>query len=170
MNHLSFETLNLFLDQQLEPSERDAAQAHLAACAECRAELDVLKRVTATLASLTHEPLPIELTPRVLAQITTPRRVPWAEALIVVESVAVIVLAIGSGEMLASLFDLIPDVSATALAFQQGVIDTLNAITIEPLQGIVPTEWLALGAVVFTAWLITNWFLIRIPKQKEVFA
>jgi hypothetical protein len=55
------------------------------------------------------------------------------------------------------------------LAFQQGVIDTLNAITIEPLQGIVPTEWLALGAVVFTAWLITNRFLIRIPKQKEVF-
>ena len=169
MNHLSFEILNQFLDQQLAPSERNEAQAHLAVCAECRAELGALKRVTTTLASLTPEPLPIELTPRVLAQITTPRRVPWAEALIVVESVAVIVLAIGSGEMLASLFDLIPDVSATALAFQQGVIDTLNAITIEPLQGIALTEWLWLGAAAVIVWLLTNWLLLQIPKQKEVF-
>jgi anti-sigma factor RsiW len=169
MNHLSFEILNQFLDQQLAPSERDAAQAHLAACAECRAELGALKRVMTTLASLTPEPLPIELTPRVLAQIKPAQRAWWVDALIVAETVAAIALAVWLGETLVPLFDLLPDVGAEVLAFQQEVSDALNAITIEPLQGIVPTEWLALGAVVFTAWLITNWFLIRIPKQKEVF-
>jgi anti-sigma factor RsiW len=169
MNHLSSEILNALLDEQLTPVERGDAQAHLAACAECRAELDALDRVTTTLASLTPEPLPVELAPRVLAQITPTRRVRWADVLIVIETVAVILLAIGSGELLAPLFDLIPDVGTTLLAFQQMVIETLNAITIEPLETILPTEWLVISIAAISVWLIANWWLIHFPKQKEVF-
>jgi anti-sigma factor RsiW len=169
MNHLSFEILNQFLDQQLAPSERDAAQAHLAACAECRAELGALKRVTTTLASLTPESMSTNLVPRVLAQIEPAQRAWWVDALIVAETVAAIGLAVWLGETLVPLFDLLPDVGAEVLAFQQEVSETLNALTIEPLQGIAMTEWLWLGAAVFTVWLLTNWLLLQFPKQKEVF-
>jgi anti-sigma factor RsiW len=169
MNHLSFETLNAFLDQQLAPAARDDAQAHLAACAECRAELAALERVASALASLAPEPMPADLAPRVLAQIEPARPARWIAALIVAETAAAIALAVWLGETLVPLFDLLPDFGAEVLAFQQEVSDALNAITIEPLQEIATTEWLLLGAAAVAVWLLTNWLLLQFPKQKEVF-
>ena len=167
MNHLSFEILNALLDQQLAPRARDDAQAHLAACAECRAELAALERVATALAAITPEPLPADLTLRVLRQIEQSSRTWWIDALIVAQTAIAIALAVWLGETLAPLFDLLPDFSSSLLAFQQIVIDALNAINIEPLQGIAPTEWLILGAAAVAAWLITNRLLIQLPQKEE---
>ena len=168
MNHLSFEILNALLDQQLTADARDDAQTHLAACAECRAELAALERVAAALAAVTPEPLPADLAPRVLTQIESTPRAWWADALIVAETAAAIALAVWLSETLAPLFDLLPDFSSSPLTFQQIVIDALNAINIEPLQGIAPTEWLILGAAAVAAWLITNRLLIQLPQKEGV--
>jgi anti-sigma factor RsiW len=167
MNHLSFETLNLFLDRQLAPSERDDAQVHLAACAKCRAELAALERVSAALASVTPERLPGDLAPRVLAQIAPARRARWVTALVVAETAAAIALTLWLSETLAPLFDWLPDFGGMLFALQQIVSVALNAINIEPLQEIAPTEWLIFGAATIAAWLIANRLLIQFP-QKEV--
>jgi anti-sigma factor RsiW len=167
MNHLSTEILNAMFDQQLAPTARADAQTHLAACAECRAELAALERVAGTLASLTPEPLPADLAPRVLAQIEPTRRVWWMDALLVAETAVAVVLMMWLGEMLAPLFDLLPDFGAALLASQQFVLDVLNAINGEPLQLIALTEWLTICATAIIAWLIANRLLIPF-SQKEV--
>ena len=168
MNHLSCEILNALLDEQLAPSARDDAQAHLAACAECRAELAALERVATALASVTPEPLPADLAPQVLGQIAQAQHAWWAGALIVAETAAAIVLAVWLGEVLVPLFDLLPDFGAALFAFQQVVSDALNAINIEPLEGITPTEWLIISAAAVAAWLVANRLLIPFPQKEEV--
>ncbi len=168
MNHLSTEILNALLDQQLAPRAHDNAQAHLAACAECRAELAALEHVAAALAALTPESLPVDLAPRVLAQIEPAQRAPWMIALIVAETAAVIALAVWLGETLAPLFDLLPDFGATLIALQQGANDALNALNIEPLQSVAPTEWLMLCAAAVVAWLIANRILIQLPQKERI--
>ena len=69
MNHLSNETLNLYLDDALDSRERAAADAHLAMCEACQAELSTLRRLFATIEVLPLDPLPADLTARVLEQI-----------------------------------------------------------------------------------------------------
>jgi anti-sigma factor RsiW len=166
MNHLPFEILDALLDEQLTPSERADARAHLVACADCRAELDARRQLFAALDALADDPLAVDLAPRVLAQIEPMPRAWWIAALIVAETVAAIALAVWLGETLVPLFDLLPDFGATLTAIQQAAMDALNAINIEPLET-VPLDGLALG-VAIVAWLLTNWLLIQFPKQKEV--
>ena len=169
MSHLTDEQMNLFLDEGLADAERTRAQAHLAECVECHAELEALTRIAQTLDALSDDPIPADLAPRVLAQIEPARPARWIAALIVAETAAAIALAVWLGETLVPLFDLLPDFGAEVLAFQQEVSDALNAITIEPLQEIATTEWLLLGAAAVAVWLLTNWLLLQFPKQKEVF-
>jgi putative zinc finger protein len=69
MNHLTSEALNLYLDGALDPRERAAANAHLARCETCQAELSALRQLFATIELLPLDPLPVDLTPRVLKQI-----------------------------------------------------------------------------------------------------
>jgi anti-sigma factor RsiW len=168
MNHLTFEILNALLDQQLTPRARDDAQAHLAACAECRAELAALERVSIALTSLAPDPLPADLTLRVLGQIEQSSRTWWIDALIVAQTAIAIALAVWQGETLIPVFDRLPDFGAALLAFQQVVTNALNAINIEPFQGIAPTEWLMISAAAAAAWLIANRLLIQLPQKEEI--
>jgi anti-sigma factor RsiW len=69
MNHLSNETLNLYLDNTLDSRQRAAADAHLAVCEACQAELSALRRLFATIEALPLDLLPADLTARVLEQI-----------------------------------------------------------------------------------------------------
>jgi len=168
MKHLSSEILNALLDQRLADSERGDAQAHLAACAGCRAELAALEQVAAALTALAPEPVPVDLAPRVLAQIEPVQRARWIALLIIVEAAAAIALAVWQSETLALLFDRLPDIGATLVTFQQGVNDALNAINIEPVQAVAPTEWLMICAAAAAAWSIANRLLIRLPPPEEV--
>jgi len=166
MNHLPLEILDALLDEQLAPGERADAHTHLAACADCRAELDARRQLFATLDALADEPLAVDLAPRVLAQIESAPRAWWIAALTVAEMAAAIALMVWLSEMFAPLLNWLPDFGAALTAIQQAAIDALNAIHIEPLET-VPLDGLALG-VAIVAWLLTNWLLIQFPKQKEV--
>jgi len=60
----------------LDPAEKAEFEAHLAACATCRAEVAGLREATALLAETTEVAPPPELRGRVLAQIATVRPLP----------------------------------------------------------------------------------------------
>jgi len=70
-----------FLDGELVPAEREAFVAHMAACADCAAQLEVYRVVFHRLASLPLlEPTP-SLSDRVLAEILPSRPGRWVRAL-----------------------------------------------------------------------------------------
>lgn len=75
-DHLSAETLHMYLDEELGEAERRRAQAHLAGCAACRAELEALQRLFVALEELAPEAAAApDLVPGVLARLHPhPRR------------------------------------------------------------------------------------------------
>lgn len=168
MKHLSPEILNALLDGQLAPRARDEAHAHLTTCAQCRAEFDALERVNVALDALTLEPLCVDLTPRVLAHIEPMPHMHWLRTLIVAETVAIIALSVWLSETFVSLFDLLPDFGAMFITFAQIANETLNVITIEPLQTIGMMEWWTIGVAAIVAWLMANRLLIPFPHKEVV--
>ena len=66
MSHLDDWAASL-VDAELAPADRDNALAHLAGCAECRAEVDVQRRVKARLTVGEPAALSADLTARLLA-------------------------------------------------------------------------------------------------------
>jgi predicted anti-sigma-YlaC factor YlaD len=63
------ERLREHLDGQLSPTEAGAVQAHLDACAACRAEWALLRQVDAALATLPVLDEPVDFTARVMARV-----------------------------------------------------------------------------------------------------
>lgn len=166
MKHLSSEMLNLWLDGQLAPRERDDARAHLATCAQCRAELAALERVRVALDALTPAPLPIDLTPRVLAQIEPTQRAYGLRALIVAEIAACLALSVWLSDTLAAMFERLPDFGAMVLTLWQTASEMLNVFSIEMPREITPIELWLLAALV--VWLIVNRLLIPFPRKEVV--
>lgn len=56
--HVQVELLSAYLDQQASPAERAYVDAHLQQCAECRAELESLRRTVFLLQALPRVPVP----------------------------------------------------------------------------------------------------------------
>jgi hypothetical protein len=75
MTHLTDDTLNAYLDHALNPIARAEAEAHLATCAPCAAQLHMLHAVFASLAALPEVPLSRDLSASVIASIK-PARTP----------------------------------------------------------------------------------------------
>jgi anti-sigma factor RsiW len=74
MAHLTEEQLNLYLDGALLPQEQAAVEAHLAGCATCQTELELLQTLFVALDALPHDPLMIDLTSEVLNDVTNERQ------------------------------------------------------------------------------------------------
>ena len=74
MNHLSFDVLNLYLDNQLEFSERAELERHLVVCSVCQDDLAQLRMLFTKLQMLSIEPIPVDLTATVLQRIEPPAR------------------------------------------------------------------------------------------------
>lgn len=68
MSHIEEGTLHAYLDGECRPHERDAIEAHLAVCEECRARLDEARAVTSKASEILDD-----LEPR------PSRRPPWRE-------------------------------------------------------------------------------------------
>lgn len=79
-DHLSEQTLHMYLDGELSAGELVRARAHLAACDVCRVELSALQSLFDALDELTPVLAP-DLAPGVLAQLRRPMRRPWRLAL-----------------------------------------------------------------------------------------
>lgn len=78
MDHLTLETIDRYLDGALEPADRTAVEAHLAACGACRAEVTAQRAVWSALAALSAEPLPVDLSAAVLARIAPAPAARWS--------------------------------------------------------------------------------------------
>ena len=102
MNHLPPEVFDLYLDDRLDPAERAAVEAHLAACSDCQRELNALRALAARLDALPIEPMPVDLTTLVLRRIAPAPR-PWLHragaALLIAEAIAVAALAFWFGAL-----------------------------------------------------------------------
>jgi anti-sigma factor RsiW len=73
--HLSEETLDSYLDGELDANEHSRIEAHLETCAACCAELEALQELFAALKELEISPVPApDLVPSVLARIRPPCR------------------------------------------------------------------------------------------------
>jgi hypothetical protein len=81
MNHLTNDTLNAYLDDALTPTARAEAEAHLAICASCAAQLHMLHAVFASLAALPEVSLSRDLSASVVASIK-PARTPLTRPVI----------------------------------------------------------------------------------------
>lgn len=73
MEHLKEETLNEYLDGVLDVESRRVVETHLSGCRTCRAQLQSLKSLFATLDSLKREDLGCDLTPLVLNRLPARR-------------------------------------------------------------------------------------------------
>src|SRR5512132_134530 len=63
------ESISALADGTLDPAERPRVEAHIEACAECRALLDDLRALRREASALPREPLPAALWPRVAARL-----------------------------------------------------------------------------------------------------
>jgi hypothetical protein len=75
MTHLTNDTLNAYLDHALTPATRAEAEAHLATCTSCTAQLSTLRAIFASLEALPEIPLSRDLSASVVASIR-PARTP----------------------------------------------------------------------------------------------
>lgn len=94
MTHLTEEILNEYLDNALAPPARAAADAHLANCDDCMAELESLRSLFAKIESLPEATLERDLSTAVLARlggnrVSVPRAVRWA---LVAQALAVVIV------------------------------------------------------------------------------
>jgi len=196
MSHLTTETLNQYLDEALDAPARAAAESHLAACEVCQAELDALRELFAALATLTPEPLPIDLAAPVLQRITPamapmrprawPAGHPYAVALLAAQVVLAGLLAAWFGPALASAAAVelaalprlaLPDPSAL-LAWLDGCLSTLSAmlprlalaedaLRAGPLAGLSAAQWAIGLAALGLLWLLGNRLILAGSSEPQ---
>jgi anti-sigma factor RsiW len=86
--HLDEESIHGLLDAALPAAEAALAEAHLAACPKCAAEVASVRAVFASLASLPEDPLRIDLKSSVMGRLTAARRLRLAPGLLLAAQVA----------------------------------------------------------------------------------
>lgn len=95
--HLDNAGLNLYLDRSMEEHARAQADAHLAECAACRAELDALEILVRAFAVWRNEPIPRDIRNPVMARVQQrplPRtRARWGIAALGAQMVLAVLLA-----------------------------------------------------------------------------
>ena len=122
--HLSEDLLNMYLDGELNASEREHIKTHLASCDECQAEFSNLQQLFVALDELALAPAP-NLVPGVLNRIGSPspqpqvlagrfRALPWLTAAL--QAIAVMALLAWGWRQLADLWSTVIDSSITEAA------------------------------------------------------
>jgi anti-sigma factor RsiW len=185
MSHLGAETLNLYLDDELDPTARTAADVHLAACAPCREELTALRALYGALGALPPERLPADLTAPVLARLAPARRgrdtIPVAllGAQVVLTGLLAAWLAPAiAGRNLLRLPGLpgpatlgpvtaLPDWLAARAAEVGAPIGNLMFATPDLFAGIAPARWALVIALTGVAWLVGNRALLARPARQQ---
>lgn len=176
MSHLTDDTLNEYIDNALAPASRAEVDAHLAVCATCSAELDVLRALFAQIESLPEVALQRDLAPAVVGRLPIraqmPRPVRWV---LVAQGVAALVI-------LAALLPLL-DFSALQLPtlspnwFILPALPTFsdllarNSLTLPSLSLPIDLPALSLVLLLVSAgllWLIGNGLLLLLPRTTSL--
>lgn len=178
--HLTDTLLDLYVDDALPAAERAPIEAHLADCAACRAEVAALRALHAALATLEPLPMPVDLTPRVLAQVAAPVAPPrLVEWLLAVQIAAVLALVVWAGPLLAGAWRAwgraLPTLErAQAALLWQGLLASMHAEWqrlaawgewLAPLPALLSaSQWAGLLAAAALLWLLGNrWLLGATP-------
>lgn len=72
MEHEEWTLLSAFVDRALSPHEAKAVEAHLASCADCRAETESLRALKARLSAAPRHALPADLAAAVETRVLRP--------------------------------------------------------------------------------------------------
>jgi hypothetical protein len=140
--HLSEETVNLYLDGELGENERARVEAHLSGCTACRAEVDGLRELFFALDAMADAPAP-NMVPGVVARIRPRTKLSALRWLVpaLQGAAAVGLLAWGWVRLTGYL----------TVAAQAFPLDTLEQIEARALEWLV-TQWSALSAWSSVAW------------------
>lgn len=177
MNHVSEETLNLYLDEQLDPAECAQVEQHLASCAICQAEFAQLQQLFEVLQELQAEPITIDLRDAVINTITP---APWSRSsigLLLLQILLSLGLILWLGPQLGQwlfnglatlpqpelnqiLAELIAQRSAQLSALQQLWSTLLNAHW-WPVSPLTPLQTGVSLAMATLGWLLANRSLLR---------
>jgi anti-sigma factor RsiW len=170
VTHLVPDQFDLYLDDRLDPAQRAAAEAHLAACPACRAELAALRDMLAMLEALPPERLPADLTGPVLARIA-PAANPWPQRLALAAFAAQVVIALALSAWLvpALLAGPLSIVGPMLPAWPErgpGLVVPPEAVAlvragVAPLAALGLGQWALILALAGAAWLITNRLLLQ---------
>ena len=191
MSHLSSQTLDLYLDDELAAGERRAVESHLEACAHCRGRLAGLRELFVALDTLQSESIPVDLAPRVLERVSSRARLWVAGAAILTilaAQVGVTALLVlwpvwpvwpvwpGPGDWFAHALSIVsgtqsqgspgPLAPDSLLAGAQGWLGNIANQGAGLLERIDPVQWwvaLAVGAIL---WLVGNRLLI-VPTERN---
>lgn len=96
--------LNRYIDGEISEAVRGELDRHLEACAVCRAEVELLRKLEPLLAELPVPPLPADLTTSILRRAATPERTGssviiwrdwWTSATTPLRAAAVVILMVG---------------------------------------------------------------------------
>lgn len=187
MNHLSFEMLNMYLDNELDEPTRASVEAHLATCSACQRELAELQAIFAELIALPAAPLPIDLAPVVVEQIKpAPRRAIPLWGLLAAQVVFIVMLAMWLVPMLTSwtstvsmslpTVQTVPSVEALERWLNSPELPpvlierlhTLETTIPGPLAAITPEQWAISIAVAVVLWLVGSWLsLTGLPRDSK---
>lgn len=165
MKHLDTTTLNLYLDDALDPSARAQADAHFATCAECQKELSALRALTAAFDAWHAEPIPHDISVSVMTRLATRPAAAvsrWGAALLGAQVVLVglfltWLLPMALRVLNGLPFELTPTFDFSGLTH---FVDTLSTLSL-PLPSVAPWVLIAVlvgGAVI---WLVSNGLLLR---------
>ena len=116
MSHCPGDALSALVDGELAPAEEAAARAHLATCAECRAELAALERMRLLVRSLPQLDLPAVVVERVawLGRRRRPSRVAAATAAAVAAAASLLFVAAAPTDPVTPPVDRLLQVHATS--------------------------------------------------------
>ncbi|MBI4674039.1 MAG: zf-HC2 domain-containing protein [Chloroflexi bacterium] len=171
--HLDTRTLNLYLDDALDAALRADADAHLAECAACRAELEQLREVFAVFETWRNEPIPRDVSVAVMARVRG-RPAPFLRAqwgivaLAVQAALAALLIAWGMPLVLRSVTGLpIPALGAPAFDWSGLQFAMPFEVNIAlPLPAVSSWVWalVLLGAGIF--WLVGNRLVLYTLQRK----
>jgi predicted anti-sigma-YlaC factor YlaD len=183
MSHLSEETLNEYLDNALAPSAHAAADAHLAACAACMAELKTLRSLFAAIESLPEAALERDISAAVVARLGqragVPRVIRWALAGQALAVAVILLLAWPLFDLSAMDLPILLDLpSLTQLlsvwaAQQDAWVRAIGQINVLPSFSlpIDPSSATLLVLMLVSAcllWLVGNGLLLLLPRSASL--
>jgi anti-sigma factor RsiW len=188
MSHLGAETLDLYLDDELDPAARAAADAHLADCVHCREELTVLRGLYGALDALPPERLPADLTAPVLARLAPARRA-WGALPVALLGAQVVLTGLLAAWLAPSLagrtllrlpglpgpatlgpVTALPDWLAARAAEVGAPLGTLTFATADLVAGVAPARWALVIALAGVVWLVGNRVLLARPARQRAAA
>ena len=174
MNHLTDETLNEYLDNEL--ADRASVEKHLADCADCAARLAALQSLFAELDSLPEEELTASIAARIAPRPSLPAALPrWLTLTATLQAVLALIAAIAAApfvmEFVSPYLGILQLPSLSEIFFQvqsQWVawLDALSQFQLPTLPEIpavdISSLYIALAlAGASILWLLGNGLLLR---------